>query len=58
VDGQSAQILFAGLTPQAVGLYQINFTVPAGVHAGDVSLEVSQGSTSANKTLLQVATAP
>lgn len=55
VDGQQANIIFAGLTPQAVGLYQINFTVPAGVHAGDVTLEISQGSTAANKTLLPVA---
>jgi uncharacterized protein (TIGR03437 family) len=55
VDGQDASVIFAGLTPQAVGLYQINFTVPRGIHSGDVALEISQGSTSANKTLLTVA---
>jgi uncharacterized protein (TIGR03437 family) len=54
VDGQPANVLFAGLTPQAVGLYQINFIVPGGNHFGDVALEVSQGSVSANKTMLQV----
>jgi uncharacterized protein (TIGR03437 family) len=58
VDGQPANVLFAGLTPQAVGLYQINFVVPAGIHSGDVALEVSQGSVSANKTMLQTAGTP
>jgi uncharacterized protein (TIGR03437 family) len=58
VDGQPANILFAGLTPQAVGLYQINFLVPSGIHSGDVALEVSQGSVSANKTMLQTTGTP
>jgi uncharacterized protein (TIGR03437 family) len=55
VGGQNAQVFFAGLTPQAVGLYQINFQVPQGIPSGDVALEVSQGTVSANKTLLPVA---
>ncbi len=57
VDGQPANVIFAGLTPQAVGLYQINFVVPGGVHSGDVALEVSQGSVSANKTMLTISAA-
>ena len=54
VDGLPASVLFAGLTPEAVGLYQINFVVPGGVHPGDVALEVSQGSAGANKTMLPI----
>ena len=37
----SASVLFAGLAPSAVGLYQFNIVVPAGVPAGDVPLTVS-----------------
>ena len=55
IGGQTAQVFFAGLTPLAVGLYQINFQVPQGVPSGDAALDVSQGTVSANKTLLPVA---
>ena len=34
VGGQNAQILFAGLAPGYVGLYQVNLIVPTGVAAG------------------------
>jgi uncharacterized protein (TIGR03437 family) len=34
VGGQSAQVLFAGLAPGFVGLYQVNAVVPSGVAAG------------------------
>ena len=45
-------IAYAGLTPGAVGLYQITFLVPAVSTAGDVPLAVSQGGISANTTKL------
>jgi uncharacterized protein (TIGR03437 family) len=54
VNNQTAQIQFAGLTPGAIGLYQINFVVPENVPAGSLSLSVSQGATNANATTLPV----
>ncbi|MDP8979333.1 MAG: hypothetical protein M3O35_01940 [Acidobacteriota bacterium] len=34
VGGQTAQVLFAGLAPGYVGLYQVNLIVPAGITPG------------------------
>jgi len=48
VNGAPAQIAFAGLTPQAVGLYQINFRVPADAPSGSLKLVVSQGTATSN----------
>jgi len=42
IGGQNAQVLFAGLAPGYVGLYQVNALVPAGVPVGgDVPLLLS-----------------
>jgi uncharacterized protein (TIGR03437 family) len=35
VGGENASVLFAGLAPGFVGLYQMNVTVPAGIAASD-----------------------
>jgi uncharacterized protein (TIGR03437 family) len=35
VGGQNAQVLFAGLAPGFVGLYQVNVIVPSGIVAAD-----------------------
>ncbi|HEX5229262.1 MAG TPA: hypothetical protein VFW44_16215 [Bryobacteraceae bacterium] len=44
VGGQSAQVLFAGLAPGFVGLYQVNVLMPAGVAPGNsVPVILSQG---------------
>ena len=56
VNNQTAQILFAGLTPGAIGLYQIDFYVPSGTTAGNATLTVSQGGVNANSTTLPVVT--
>ncbi len=55
LDGQNATVQFAGLTPGLVGLYQINFQVPANARTGDLTLIVSQNGVSSNPTRLAVA---
>jgi uncharacterized protein (TIGR03437 family) len=55
VGSQAATVAFAGLTPGFVGLYQINFQVPASVASGVVEVDVTQNGVSANPTLLPVA---
>jgi uncharacterized protein (TIGR03437 family) len=40
VGGRQAEVLFCGLAPGHVGLYQINFVVPAGIGPGDVDVVV------------------
>jgi uncharacterized protein (TIGR03437 family) len=52
IDGAPYPILFAGLTPGLVGLYQLNFQVPAGLPAGNLTVVVSQDGQSSNQTLL------
>ena len=54
VDGQNASIQFAGLTPGGVGLYQINFQVPASAKTGNLKVVVMQGDGVANPTTLPV----
>jgi uncharacterized protein (TIGR03437 family) len=45
-------LLFAGLTPGLVGLYQIDFQVPAALPAGNITIVVSQNGQSSNQTVL------
>jgi uncharacterized protein (TIGR03437 family) len=54
VDGQPATVLFAGLTPGGIGLYQVNFTVPANARTGDLEVVIKQGDVVANSTKLKV----
>ena len=42
INGATYPLLFAGLTPGLVGLYQMNFQVPAGLPAGTLTLSVTQ----------------
>jgi uncharacterized protein (TIGR03437 family) len=55
VDGQSADVGFAGLTPGAIGLYQINFRVPPGAKAGNLDVVITQDGAVANAAKLTVA---
>jgi uncharacterized protein (TIGR03437 family) len=54
VDSETSTVLFAGLTPGFVGLYQIDFQVPANASSGELVLTVTQNGVSANPTLLPV----
>ncbi len=47
-------ILFAGLTPNLVGLYQVNFQVPANAPNGDLQLVLVQTSGVSNSAVLPV----
>ena len=55
VDGETVVPFFYGLTPAFVGLYQMNFIVPADARTGTLNITVTQGNLSANVTKLIVA---
>jgi uncharacterized protein (TIGR03437 family) len=55
VDGQPAQVTFAGLTPGGVGLYQINFVVPQNAKTGKLDVVITENGLPANATSLIVA---
>jgi uncharacterized protein (TIGR03437 family) len=40
VNGQEVAVIYAGVTPGTAGLYQVSFTLPAGIAAGDASIRV------------------
>ena len=54
VAGESAPVLFSGLTPGLVGLYQVNFQVPADAASGDLMLVVTENGYVSNTSLLTV----
>ena len=54
IGGQQADIVFSALMPGAVGLYQIELTVPGGLPSGDQPVVVMQGSVIANIAVLAV----
>lgn len=43
IGGRNASVLFAGLTPSVVGLYQFNVVVPDGLGIGDLPGAISVG---------------
>jgi len=54
VGSEPSTVLFAGLTPGFVGLYQIDFQVPTGAASGDLEVDVTQNGVAANPTKLPV----
>ena len=54
MDGRPAEVLFAGLAPGFIGLYQINLKVPDGV-GGDVVTIVRSSGAESNEVLINVA---
>jgi len=55
VDGKSANVFFAGLTPGFSGLYQVDFIVPSDARSGDLTVNISQNGVLTNTTKLPVA---
>ena len=56
VNGTTATVGYAGLAPGLAGLYQINFTVPTGLTAGDNSLDIQGPDSYASQALISVST--
>jgi uncharacterized protein (TIGR03437 family) len=52
VGGMNAPVLFSGLAPGFVGLYQVNLRAPAGLPAGEQTLVLSAGGFTSNETKL------
>ena len=55
IGGQPADVLFAGLTPGGVGLFQVNLRIPT-LASGDYPLIVTVGQARSNAPLLAVST--
>jgi len=56
VNGVTATVGYAGLAPGLAGLYQINFTVPTGLTAGDNTLDIGGPDSYASQALISVST--
>jgi len=56
VNGVAATTLYTGLAPGLAGLYQINFTVPTGLTAGDNSLDIQGPDSYASQSMISVST--
>jgi len=54
VGSEASTVAFAGLAPGFVGLYQVNFQVPANAGSGELEVDVTQNGIAANPTLLPV----
>ena len=54
IGGRQADVLFAGLSPGAVGLYQVIVTLPTGLPSGNLPIVVTQNGVPANAATLPV----
>ena len=54
IGGQNASVTFAGLTPQAVGLGQVNLVVPPGLAPGTYPLVITVGNQASAPAMLSV----
>jgi uncharacterized protein (TIGR03437 family) len=55
IGGMNATVLYAGLAPDFVGLYQINVEVPRGLTAGTYEVRVTAGGRTGKPAMLTVA---
>ena len=54
MGGAPAEIIFSGLAPTFVGLYQVNLRVPALAPSGTPELVLTQNGVASNAVALQV----
>lgn len=54
VDNEICDVLFSGLAPGFVGLYQINFVLPTDLPSGNLDLQITSPSASSNIATLPV----
>jgi uncharacterized protein (TIGR03437 family) len=54
LDGAPVTVSYAGLAPGWVGLYQIDFQVPASAQTGNLKLTITQNGVLANDSYLPV----
>jgi len=54
LNGTTVPTVFVGLTPTAVGLYQIDFQMPASIPAGTLPLFVTQNGANSNTVFMPV----
>src|SRR5205814_7045515 len=50
IGGLTASMIYSGLTPFAVGLYQITLTVPTGISGTDLPVVITQNVVDTNAT--------
>jgi uncharacterized protein (TIGR03437 family) len=54
IGGQNAPVIFAGLTPGAVSLLQLNITIPTGLAAGSYPMIVTIGGQVSNSATVSI----
>src|SRR5262249_39398821 len=54
VNGITARVTYAGLAPQLIGLYQVNFRIPNGVAPGNVTLGIGAPLTLNSQAILPI----
>jgi uncharacterized protein (TIGR03437 family) len=54
INGEAAQITYAGLAPGFIGLYQIDLQIPANAPAGALGIVVMQNGVASNSAILPV----
>ena len=54
IGGATAEVLFSGLAPGFVGLYQVNARVPSGLTPGVYTLSITAGGLRSNEVRIQV----
>ena len=54
VNGEAAGVVFAGLTPGSIGLYQASVVVPADLAPGDYPVTITVGGVTSSAAMIAV----